>query len=359
MNPLSSGRDLRERPGAKRMEAPLIDRRDFLKAGATAAVSTALCMPAIRTARAATQLTFFTPFGFSPDYIEIMNAKSGGHFARAGLDVTVRGAQGTAQAMQQLITGEAHIIRAAPIDQMRLVQTQNLPLTAISTLYQSSNFYLISSKDKPITRAEDLKGKTIGVVSVAGTTSIYLDIMLKKGGLTKDDVKRQTTGNGPGAFQLVKQGRIDGFIATHVATIPLERAGEQITYFSSDKYSPMPNQGYLTTRGFAEKNPEAAVAFIKAVKASVEEILTQPHRPIFERAAKEFEIQGIRDMDNILAISKNWPSLLLSQGRENLLRNVPELWTSGVDVLADVGFLKPTAATDFYTNEYFDKAVKV
>jgi NitT/TauT family transport system substrate-binding protein len=336
----------------------VIDRRDFLKASALTAATSALCMPAIRTAKAATPLTFFTPFGFSPDYIEIMNAKSGGHFARAGLDVTVRGAQGTAQAMQQLITGEAQIIRAAPIDQMRLVQTQKLPLVAISTLYQSSNFYLISAKNKPITKAEDLKGKTIGVVSVGGTTSIYLDIMLKKGGLTKDDVKRETTGNGPGAFQLVKQGRIDAFIATHVATIPLERAGEQITYFSSDKYSPMPNQGYLTTRGFVEKNPDAAVAFIKAMKASVNEILTQPNRPIFERAAKDFEIQGIRDMDNILAISSNWPNLLLSQGRENLLRNVPELWKSGVDALVDVGFLQPADPMDFYTNEFFDRASK-
>lgn len=336
----------------------MIDRRKFIKTGTTALAASAFAMPAIRTAKAATALTFFTPFGFSPDYIEIMNAKSGGHFARAGLDVTVRGAQGTAQAMQQLITGEGQIIRAAPIDQMRLVQTQNLPLVAISTLYQSSNFYLISAKNKPIEKAEDLKGKTIGVVSVAGTTSIYLDIMLKKGGLTKDDVKRETTGNGPGAFQLVKQGRIDGFIATHVATIPLERAGEQITYFSSDKYSPMPNQGYLTTRGFLEKNPDAAVAFIKALKASVEEILTQPPRPIFERAAKDFEIQGIRDMDNILAISKNWPNLLLSQGRENLLRNVPALWKSGVDELVDVGFLQATDPGVFYTNDVFDKATK-
>src|SRR6476619_3971248 len=122
--------DVRDRPETRvlqQLEASVIDRRDFLKASALTAATSALCMPAIRTAKAATPLTFFTPFGFSPDYIEIMNAKSGGHFARVGLDVTVRGAQGTAQAMQQLITGEAQIIRAAPIDQMRLVQTQKLP----------------------------------------------------------------------------------------------------------------------------------------------------------------------------------------------------------------------------------------
>jgi NitT/TauT family transport system substrate-binding protein len=336
----------------------VIHRRDFLKAGSTTIASAALVMPAIRTAKAATPLTFFTPFGFSPDYIEVMNAKAAGYFAREGLDVTVRGAQGTAQVMQQLITGEANIIRSAQLDQMRLVQQQKLPLTCISTLYQASNFYLISAKSKPILKGEDLKGKTIGVVSVGGTTSIYLDIMLQKSGLSKDDVKRETTGNGPGAFQLVKQGRIDGFIATHVATIPLERAGEEITYFSSDKYSPMPNQGYLTTTGFLQKNPDAAVGFLKAIKSSVDEILTQPRQAIFERAAKEFDIQGIRNMDKILAISGNWPNLLLSQGRENLLRNVPALWQQGADVLTSVGYLEQADAKQFYTNDYIDKALK-
>ena len=335
----------------------MIQRRAFLKAGVAGAVS-AVAMPWVRRANAATSLTFFTPFGFSPDYIEVMNAKSAGYFADEGLDVTVRGAQGTAQVMQQLITGEAHIIRSAQLDQMRLVQNQNLPLTCISTLYQASNFYLISSKERPINEAKDLKGKTIGVVSVGGTTSIYLDFMMIKGGYSKDDVRRETTGNGPGAFQLVKQGRIDGFIATHAAFIPLERAGEPITYFSSDKYAPMPNQGFLTTRGFLEKNPDAAVAFLRAIKRSVDDILTKPHQQIFERAAKDFEIQGIRNMDNVLAISQNWPRLLLAQGKENLLRNVPELWKQGVDVLASVNFLKPTDPTAFYTNDYIDKALK-
>lgn len=336
----------------------MINRRDFTKSSAAAVASAALAMPTVRTAKAATPLTFFTPFGFSPDYIEVMNAKAGGHFARAGLDVTVRSAQGTAQALQQLVTGEAQIVRTSQLNQMRLVQKQNVPITCISTLYQASNFYLISAKNKPILKAEELKGKTIGIVSVGGTTSIYLDVMLQKVGLSKDDVKRETTGNGPGAFQLVKQGRIDAFFATHVAYIPLEKAGEQISYFSTDKYSPMPNEGFLTTAGFLQKNPDAAVAFLKAVKASVDEILTQPHRPIFERAAKEFDIQGIRDMDNLLAVSKNWPHLLLAQGRENLLRNVPALWKIGVDELVSVGFLEPADPTMFYTNEFIDKAIK-
>lgn len=333
----------------------MINRRSFLK---ITAASTALAMPAIRTARAATALTIFTPFGFGPDYIEVMNAKSAGYYAREGLDATVRGAQGTAQVMQQLITGEAQIIRGAPIDQMRLVQKQNLPLVSVATLHQASHFELVSSKERPINDATDLKGKTIGVVSVSGTTSIFLDAMLFKAGLKPEDVKRETTGNGPGAFELVKQGRIDGFIASHAAYVPLELAGEEIVRFSTDKYAPMPAQIYMTTRDYAEKNPEVIEGFLRAIKSSVEEVLSQPVAPLFERASKDFEIQGTRNMEAVEGMIKRWPSLVDAQGRENRLRNVRSLWQAGVDSLVEVNFLDKTEPDIFFTNEYVDKALK-
>lgn len=342
-------------PRLKQGAFSMIDRRDFLK---TAAATAVLAMPAIRTAKAATAVTIFTPFGFGPDYIEVLNAKSAGYFEKQGLNATVRGAQGTAQVMQQLITGEAQIIRSAPIDQMRLVQKQGLPLISIATLHQASHFALVSHKDKPINDAKDLKGKTIGLVSVGGTTSVFLDTMLAKAGLKPEDVKRETTGNGPGAFELVKQGRVDAFIASHAAYVPLELAKEPITYFTTDKYCPMPNQVYMTTRDYAQKNPEVLVSFVKALKLSVDEIISQPTPPLFQRASKDFEIQGVRNMDAVVAMIKRWPPLVDSQGVENRLRNVPSLWKSGVDSLAEVGFLDQTDPGIFYTNEFVDKALK-
>ena len=42
--------------------------------------------------RAAEKVTLMTPFGFDSDFIDLMNAYSGGHFAKQGLDATVLGA---------------------------------------------------------------------------------------------------------------------------------------------------------------------------------------------------------------------------------------------------------------------------
>ena len=148
-------------------------RRTFLATSGALAASALL--PSIVTAQTRTPFTFCTPFGFIADFIEIMNAHTGGHWRDQGLDSKVVGAQGTSPAIQQLVAGQAQMIRAASIDFMRAVAQQNLPLVAVSTIYQGSTFFMISPEEKPIRRAADMQGKKIGIVSVGGTTDLFID----------------------------------------------------------------------------------------------------------------------------------------------------------------------------------------
>ena len=60
-----------------------ISRREALK-GAVASVTLLTPMPA--RAQSLEPITVMTPFGFIGDFIDIMNAYSGGHFRRQGLD---------------------------------------------------------------------------------------------------------------------------------------------------------------------------------------------------------------------------------------------------------------------------------
>jgi len=298
-------------------------------------------------------LTIMTPFGFIPDFIELMNGVSGGHFAAQGLDAKLLGGQGTAQPIQQLITRQVDFIRASGIDVMRAIATTKVPLVSIATMYQGSTFHMISLKSKPIEKAEDLKGKTVGIVSVSGTTDVFLDLILAKAGLKKDDVKREVSGNSPGALQLIKQGRIDCFIASIQVVVALERMKEDVLAWSTDRYAPMPGQCYISTRQIVEARPDVLKRAMTAMRASVDEIMTQPLRPIFERAAKDFEIPGIRDVDALVAVEKvTADRLWLSEGRENLLRNVPKLWKSGVDALRTNNIGDPGEPETLYTNQF-------
>lgn len=329
--------------------------RRSLAAGLAAGL---VASPALVRAQARENLTVMTPFGFIPDFIEMMNAVTGGHYERHGFNAQLLGANGTAQALQQLTAGQVQFIRAAAIDMIRATG-QGAPLVAIATSHQGSTFHMISPREKAITRAEDLKGKTVGIVSVGGTTDIFLNLILNKVGLKPDDVKREVTGNSPGILQMVRQGRVDCFMASIVVPVVLRRQNEQIEAWSTDKYAPMPSQCYITTREVIERRPETVVRFLRAMRDSMNEMLTQPNRPIFERASRQFDIPGIRDLDTVVAVSDTSKSQLwLARGRENLLRNVPELWQAGFTALRETGLANPANPDQLWTNRFVEEALR-
>lgn len=330
------------------------DRRMFLAAGAAT-----LAAPSLARAQAREPLAIMTPFGFNTDFIEMMNAVSGGYLARQGFEARLMGAQGTAPATQQLVAGQVQFIRSAAIDMIRAVHASGAPLVAIATSHQGSTFHIVSLRDKPVREAKDLAGKTVGIVSVGGTTDIFLDLMLQSAGLKRDDVRREVTGASPGALQLVKQGRVDCFMTSISAIVALQRANEPIELVSTDKYAPMPSQCYVTTRTVIEQRPQSVVRFLRAMKASMDEMLAGNNRAVFERAGRDYEIPGIRDLDTVVEVAQTSQRLLwLSKGRENLLRNIPELWESGFRALKAAGLADPPDPSALWTNRFVEEALR-
>jgi len=329
-------------------------RRAFL-AGAALAASLA----PLRLARAAEPMTVLTGFGLLPNFIEIMNTYSGGYFAKEGLDAKVLGANGTAREMQQMIAGQAEFGRVAALDQMNAIAKQKVPFVSIATICQGSTFHLVSLKEKPVRTAEELRGKTVGVVSVGGSTEMLLDLMLKKVGVAKDDVKRESVGDNPGAVEFISRGRIDCFLTSLNSVIAIQRSGTAIEYWSTDRYAPMPGQVYITTAEVIEKKPALVGHFLRALKASVEELLSQPVGPIFARAAKDFDIPGLANLDAVVAVQKaTAEQLWLADGRNNLLRNEPERWQAGVETLRAAGMAELGDPSALYTNTFIDAALK-
>jgi NitT/TauT family transport system substrate-binding protein len=336
-------------------------RRDVIQ-GAAAAVGAALihspASPYITAARAAEPLTFMTPFGFIPDFLEMMNMVSGGFLAREGFAPTLLAAQGTASAIQQLISGGASFVRMTAIDEFTAV-AKGAPLVCVSTLYQGSNFHVISLKDKPVNSAAELKGKTIGIVSVGGSTEQLLDIMLRTANLTKADVTTQVVGNSPAALQFIKQGRIDCFINSIGVVVALQTANEAVVNWPTDLYAPMPSQIYVTTQDIADKNPQTVVRFLKALSAATEDMMHGDIKAIYQRAGADFDIPGIKNLDTLAALmaftmSNPW----MAQGKDNFLRNVPALWAKADAEIRAAGIAAVSRPDAIYTNTFIDQALK-
>ncbi len=333
-----------------------ITRRAMLaRAGGAAAVGGAMGAFGIESALAAEKLTFVTPFRYLVAFAPVMNAKSGGYFTKQGFDATVQGGNGSASALQQVLAGRAKFTRTSSIDIIKAVSNQKVPLMAISTMVQGSVFNVVSRADKPIKSPQDMKGKKIGVVSVGGGTENLLNMMLAQAGIDPKSVPRQPVGNSPGAFGLVKQGRIDAYIISVGSVIALEKMGEKIHYWSTDKYAPNPSQVYVCTKETADKEPDTVLRFLKAIKGSVDELIGGDRAKILDRMAKDFQIIGIKRRAITLASLEAELKLWTSEGKENLMRNVPKLWKSAQELTAKVGIGKIDNIESLYTNQFVDK----
>jgi ABC-type nitrate/sulfonate/bicarbonate transport system substrate-binding protein len=171
-------------------------------------------------------------------------------------------------------------------------------------------------------------------------------------------VPREVVGNNPGSFALIQQGRIDGFIATSNVVEVLQQQKAPVVAWSTDRYAKMPSQSYFTTQAVIDKQPELVLAFVKAMKASADEMIRGPLEPILDRAAAQFEIPGIRDKPGLILTVKGDITLWLSEGPQNLMRNVPALWDSAQVNLTEAGLATIPDITKLYTNRFVDEAAK-
>jgi NitT/TauT family transport system substrate-binding protein len=308
------------------------------------------------SARADTpHVTVVTP-GAGIDHFEAMNLVSGGHLAAQGLDGQILSANGQAPANNQVIAGQAQFTRSSALDLFLAAKGGPPPLVAIATLYQGSTFHVISPSEKPIARAEDLEGKTVGVVSVKGTTELLLDLMLRRVGIASDRVRREAVGNNPGALALVQQGRIDAFIASVSVVVALRERRAAVEVWNTDHYAPMPSQAIVTTPALIAEQPDLVVRYLRALDASCRELLGGDLDAITTRLAKTFDIQGVRDRTATIATEREVMKLWLTQGRANLLRNVPSLWAEGAREVQQAGLAQVGDPTRFYTNALIEQA---
>jgi NitT/TauT family transport system substrate-binding protein len=301
---------------------------------------------------------FIEPFDLILEFMPELNAAAGGHFKAQGLDIEIINARGTSVAMQQVVAKQASFSKVGALDLMKAHALQKVPLVSVATVQQGALFSVVSLKSAPIMSPADMRGKTIGVASLGGGTENNLDLMLAGAGVPGKEVVRQPVGLSPGNVELMKQGRIAAFFATVEVAVALKRTNAPVEIWGADKFAPMPGGAYVVTREFAEQNPQAVTQFVRALKASTEELLSSDLNKILDRAEKQFEITGDKDRAYRLDALKAYNELVLAQGREDVLKNVPEIWRKGAELTTKAGVANVTDVDSLYTNRFLEEASK-
>jgi NitT/TauT family transport system substrate-binding protein len=145
-----------------------------------------------------------------------------GFFKSRGIEMTIIPGAGGADAIRNLLSGQADVAFTDPASFFTAID-KGEKLRAIYDIYPQNIFNLVSLKSQNITKPSDLKGKRIGVYSLASGTRQNLQILLHQAGLTEADVTIVVTGllN----FLPLMQGQVDATAATDTGLLVGKQKG--------------------------------------------------------------------------------------------------------------------------------------
>lgn len=141
----------------------------------------------VATQAQAQKLTVLLDWFVNPDHAPLFVALEKGYFKSHGLDVELIAPSNPNDPPKLVAAGKADIAVSYQ-HQHQMQVAEGLPLTRIATLVATPLNSLVVLADGPIKSIADLKGRTIGY-SVGGFETALLKVMLRKEGLSLDDVK--------------------------------------------------------------------------------------------------------------------------------------------------------------------------
>ncbi|PJR09926.1 hypothetical protein CEJ86_30405 [Sinorhizobium meliloti] len=338
----------------------LVNRRAVLRGGLALAVAggVGLRSAGFALAGGSGRISYMTPAAFALSFAEVLIANANGHFKAEGLEVNIIPGANGIQPMQQLMSGQIKVGRTAGIVMATSVE-KGVACRAIATLAHDSPLFMVSASTNPINGSADLRGASIGITSPNDPTDLMLKAMLAAGGLADSEVTRQMSADNAGSFALVQAGRLKGFIGNTESINRARATGAEITALNLTPFMPLPGQVYVAMDEDIANSGEDLVAFLKGVRAGIEDIVNDEGYKNTFKTLRTLGLQGIDDEKIASAVMKANVSNWLIDGRDRLLFNNPEKWASGLDAARKIGVLGDKPDDNFYTNALVEKASRV
>lgn len=191
-------------------------------------------------AQGASAATWIGPSSITPLQSYVLIAIENGYFADEGIALTVNASPGTANAIIQMTAGQAQFGQAASVTSVPAIVNEGAEVITIAQPIYKSVFELASSPDAPIRSPQDLVGKTVGLMSVGGSTDSLLDAMMISAGLDPASVNKVVTGFSSSAMAFLQRGEVDAFWSYYPVRVALDMMGIDLFYLNSDEFAPFP-----------------------------------------------------------------------------------------------------------------------
>jgi NitT/TauT family transport system substrate-binding protein len=234
-----------------------------------------------------------------------------GFYRAQGIALEYVPGAGSADAIRNILGGRADVAFSDPLTFFAALD-KGEKLRAIYDIYPQNVFNVVSLKDSGIAKPADLKGRKIGVYSLASGTRQGLQVLLHSAGLSESDVTVVVTGllN----FAPLMQGQVDATAATDTGLLIGRRRGlPEVNVMEVGKFLPMSSDLFVVREETYQARRAALQRFLRGYADAAAWMIAQPQEAA-QLAAKRaidgsdpalnLEIIKLRNAASVSALTK-------------------------------------------------------
>lgn len=246
-----------------------IDRRTLLAAAG------ALALPAY--AQTPARLDPLAVAGWNKPITEVtplLVDEDKGFYRAQRIDLRYVPGAGGGDAIRNILSGQADVAFTDP-GSLFAALDKGEKLRAIYDIYPQNVFNVVALKSSGITRPQDLKGKRVGVYSLASGTRQNLLVMLHQAGLSESDVTIVVTGllN----FAPLMQGQVDATAATDTGLLVGRKRGlPEVNVMEVGRWLNVSSDLYVVREEVYQSKKELLRRFLRAYRDAAAWMIASP-----------------------------------------------------------------------------------
>ncbi len=221
-----------------------------------------------------------------------------GYFAQENLDVGILQTNGSTAALQAIVSGSADIAYASSASIAAAID-KGAPIKAFAGITVQWPYFIGVPEGSAIKTVADLKGKRIGVISMASASYADLRANLKLVGLKEEDITIVPVGAGARAAAALKADQVDAIDSYSDSFTVMAQNGIKLTLLKRpDSITKLFSVTMVASTKALKEEPEKLAAFARAAYRGVIYTELYPNSAL-KLAFKEFpELAGSADPDS-------------------------------------------------------------
>ncbi|MGE5513680.1 MAG: ABC transporter substrate-binding protein [Bacteroidota bacterium] len=286
-----------------------------------------------------------------------------GWFEKMGIKVEVVPLPGSTDCVKSVATKDMPF--GLPSEEpIIIIRRQGVDIRYYYTAYQGNVYGIAVPAESPIKTAADLRGKKIGVTSMASAGVIVARALAAEAGMNPDkDIQILVAGEGAQTAALLRTNQIDALSQFDTQYAMVENAGMKLRRFEDASIRKFPSNGFIALAETLKEKRKEAVALAKGYAMGTLFAINNPEagiRALWEvypqtKPTGKDEATALRDdIKTLEARAENWK--LEPVGAKRWGDNVLANHQGYLDWLLKQGVIKEKAnASEFLFNDLLDE----